>query len=1780
MKAAVLDAAASAAAPSPAPQSASQLRRRRTVAGGVSSPSPPLAPGPLLSFLRQPSNGGDADAYPNADSDAEARSPSPVRRASGDTGDRGNRGDALASASASASAAIMVKHPQQGTVQVAGKAPANAPPIMIADSAAADSPVRLSASAVVGAPKAALSPVRGARAAATTSTGVAAVASKPISSSSFLGGRTGTGVLRSLFGRSAPTAESVPMKGQLTDKTASGAAISAAAAPTGFSGQQQAAAASQAHPRIQAALQREETLGAIGIVRSRSGTSDSADRSHDDAPAPLAAAGAAGSSSNVADDLQLRESTVAVPSRVVNVKQRHDDHDHDHDDAASDAGSDVSATAAAAAGAARELSRLLGDPQAEDAGEDEGDERRADVDDNHHDEEGGDDADALDDDHHDADAFEVDDYEAGEAYDVDEDRFLFNEGDEEDEDEDAMARGLDGDGDSDSDGSGIDAGAGAGLKDLSSKPMSKTRSWFFSSSSSATNAAPDAGSRARSKRKLGAGKAANSAAVENEGRDGTDDADGTGSRGLNRGPTRADLRALAAELGDRGANQQAVALALAALQRLRGAGMHALPLYLPTIAALLGTGEAEVRLSGTLIITSAAIYLASTVGWKNEVLVLPFTALAQSVDLSTHSSAANAAADSSGAQAGAGEAESASATASATASAGQADSWRRIETVRTRVKTLGVALGATSDNGLALPASGIRRVVLDADVEEDGGAAASPLHALFVGAAAARGGIALAARFAPWFRSACEEAGGTGLAAIALAATASAAAAAAAAAASSAVPRLPLSPASSSSSSSSTSAANDPSPSRLDSIMRDFVEGQGQAQPSKQQQSASAGAAAAPGLEGQAASASASASAQPQAQATFSACPSGILIARPRLTLVFSKTKDLLLRERTGGGRREVVRRAVEELVAAEQAAPRFTSAIATVLGEAERQRQSVTAGVSQHRSIAATTAHVHVAPADSHVGGGSAAATTATADGTASASHIRTPVPSAVAPDRAAGVPGVSGVSGGLITGNASGGAAAGDATAAALAADALVVLARATLTPAVVRAATAGLTFGGLYEHPFLARLAQQNQDRAQLQAAAGIGGAPASGPGAGAGVGSLATPPSQPSATYLGLGLPMASLRNALQRSKRDRTAFERRLQLFASVNILRSRALLKATGHVPEKLFIASEYVKEADAQLAVASTAAGASVTAASTSAAAAVAAAAATGTSAPSHGASAATQAAATDGTSHSPAVSAVNSLMLRDDPTWLLRLAPVLSHERAVLQRRAAALRAFDRRTFTRELATLLDHVLHPVNAARQLALYLLAWESPLASLCAFGALLLYAASSASAFALPSLLLAHALALIAYGASGPRTRAVVLALCSRPRPRRGRSLLEKLRNFRDTLAANQVRMRSANMLALRLRALYTWRDPARSRTFVALLVFAAVVLVAVPARVLLGAFALLQLTKPLRNPGAGLVTLAFKRFWEGIPVPSPLADPVYAPIAAEAHGDVDGFTGTTAAHGAASGGSMNDAGDLGHLAGGQDSMRAVAAALERLRRQPPPAVLTTLPVGGSPAGVGAASGSSGAVLPRAAASNTASAGAGASSASAPSASSGPSSGWLSLALGRRGSIFSRSSGAGATPAATAGAAGAGTTVSQQPQRRTSFIGEVFGHRIGAALAMPDKSSQPAPAGVSSAGTAAVPYASFTSGAAAPPSHPVGAAPASSAPVLLQSIFAAGQPDWVFAQRLWSGAGGNESGHKAPATAFAASQQPPLLLQRERDAAVHAAAMATLSDGQRVEVML
>ena len=336
-------------------------------------------------------------------------------------------------------------------------------------------------------------------------------------------------------------------------------------------------------------------------------------------------------------------------------------------------------------------------------------------------------------------------------------------------------------------------------------------------------------------------------------------------------------------------------------------------------------------------------------------------------------------------------------------------------------------------------------------------------------------------------------------------------------------------------------------------------------------------------------------------------------------------------------------------------------------------------------------------------------------------------------------------------------------------------------------------------------------------------------------------------------------MAHLKALLQRNPADASSFPLRLPRYAALNLVRTRALLKATGKCFATLHLCSQYLQQ---HPVLAGSDAGA------TNTAIADAPDGGSGSSGPS---------------SASSAGRVIRAFMLQDDPRPVLAVLAWACHDRDVRRRRFESRSTFDRLRFSREMATTLDLVVTPINRLRHMVHYVISWERPLLSAAVLTGLLCLVWFDLLVYALPIWLGMHIAGLLVYGALPESARMAVAGALGRDRDVKANGLLERLRNFRSTLGNNQARLHRLNTAAQRLRSLYTWRDPLRTQLFLAALTLAAAVAALVPSQWLFTAGTLFLFSKPLRSPGKGVVSLSLERFWFGLPVPS-VSDPVYQP--------------------------------------------------------------------------------------------------------------------------------------------------------------------------------------------------------------------------------------------------------------------------------------------------------
>lgn len=306
----------------------------------------------------------------------------------------------------------------------------------------------------------------------------------------------------------------------------------------------------------------------------------------------------------------------------------------------------------------------------------------------------------------------------------------------------------------------------------------------------------------------------------------------------------------------------------------------------------------------------------------------------------------------------------------------------------------------------------------------------------------------------------------------------------------------------------------------------------------------------------------------------------------------------------------------------------------------------------------------------------------------------------------------------------------------------------------------------------------------------------------------------------------------------------TAELRRLQLWAAVNTIRTRALLKATGVWHTSLLVCGRQLAQVDA---------------------------------------------ADRDGRMDPKFATFLES----DTMEWLLPLARFASKAEELQRVQRENIAAFDRNVFKTQMEVVMECFFRPLEELWDLGELLLDWHWPWLSGVVFASLLLVAWHDMVAFALPLLLLLNVFLILSFrslfpnGLDGPGPEWLRRAEEDDSAAAHVAStldqLLDRFRRLKDTLGRTQMRMHRWNMVLLKMRSLYTWQEPSRTRLVVAGNVAAVLVFSVVPFRLLFAAFTCFLFAKPLRDPGPGPATRLMERFMDGLPVPS-APDAIYNP--------------------------------------------------------------------------------------------------------------------------------------------------------------------------------------------------------------------------------------------------------------------------------------------------------
>jgi hypothetical protein len=236
---------------------------------------------------------------------------------------------------------------------------------------------------------------------------------------------------------------------------------------------------------------------------------------------------------------------------------------------------------------------------------------------------------------------------------------------------------------------------------------------------------------------------------------------------------------------------------------------------------------------------------------------------------------------------------------------------------------------------------------------------------------------------------------------------------------------------------------------------------------------------------------------------------------------------------------------------------------------------------------------------------------------------------------------------------------------------------------------------------------------------------------------------------------------------------------------------------------------------------------------------------------------------------------------MLAGDPRPLLALAGRVSHEASIVARRFDNAAVFDRRRMATQLTLVLDHLLHPLNLAYRGTQYLLHWETPAVSGGALGValVLVWGLPPTLPLTLPGVLCSVQLGALGVLCCvlGARGRGECSAALVRRRGGgRSRGIVEGVIAFRRNLGVQQSRLLRVNAVLLRVRALYTGRDGVRTGIYAGALAVGALVFAVLPSRLWATALLLFYFTRIFRDPGQGLLGMAWSRWWGGLPCDPP----------------------------------------------------------------------------------------------------------------------------------------------------------------------------------------------------------------------------------------------------------------------------------------------------------------
>lgn len=243
----------------------------------------------------------------------------------------------------------------------------------------------------------------------------------------------------------------------------------------------------------------------------------------------------------------------------------------------------------------------------------------------------------------------------------------------------------------------------------------------------------------------------------------------------------------------------------------------------------------------------------------------------------------------------------------------------------------------------------------------------------------------------------------------------------------------------------------------------------------------------------------------------------------------------------------------------------------------------------------------------------------------------------------------------------------------------------------------------------------------------------------------------------------------------------------------------------------------------------------------------------------------------------------ALIQFLCEQEPKWLIRTVTYVCHADDLEYRRKNAFLSFSLQNLRRQLVQFSQHYIRSVNVALEVRDYILSWTNPLLTLSLFILLLLLPWYDLMPYSVPISIFAIAGILLFTGSVLDSGFDPFLQFMETEESKRY-GMVERVERVRQYTTKFITYLYDANEFMEKMKALVTWKDPPSTRVFVVALILVGLVCTVVPSRYLFTGVVLQQFTKTFRNESEGLARLAWKRLYRKLPVPSESSG-VYYPI-------------------------------------------------------------------------------------------------------------------------------------------------------------------------------------------------------------------------------------------------------------------------------------------------------